>query len=264
MEYKDKIVWITGASSGIGEALSVAFASKGARVILSGRNEKELERVKARCREAGREGFICPLDLTSAESIHKAVNVLAEQFGRIDYLVNNGGISQRSLLIDTPVDIDRRIMEVNYFGAITLTKAILPLMVKGGGGHITVISSVVGKYGFPMRSAYSASKHALHGFFDTLRTELKPSNIRVTIVCPGLIRTNVSINALESDGRPHGVMDPRQDKGMDVDVCASRIIRAVGRRKREVYIGKIDIILIYIRKWWPWLFFRIAGNVKPT
>lgn len=264
MNFKDKIVWITGASSGIGEALAVLFAGRGARVILSGRNTGELERVNTRCREAGSEGFVCPMDLASSESIQKAYTNVASRFDRLDFLVNNGGISQRSTILETPVEIDRRIMEVNYFGAVTLTKALLPLMIKGGGGHITVISSVVGKYGFPVRSAYAASKHALHGFFDTLRVELAPAHIGVTIICPGLIRTNVSINALESDGRPHGLMDPRQDKGMDVNVCAGRIIHAIERGKREAYIGKMDIILIYIRKYWPWLFFRIAASVKPT
>jgi dehydrogenase/reductase SDR family protein 7B len=263
MEYTNKVVWITGASSGIGEALAYEFAKIGAILVLSGRNTKELERVSRKCNEEGAECFICPLDLSVPASIQQAAEQVNSRFGRIDFLVNNGGISLRSHIIDTAEEVDRRIMEVNYFGSVILTKAVLPMMIKNRGGHITVISSISGKLSVPVRSAYTASKHALHGFFDTLRLELADKNIKVTIVCPGRIRTNISINALEGDGSKHGVMDAGQEKGMPVQKCAKKIMRAIHKRRREVHIGFAESFLAEIRRFWPWLFFLIAKRVNP-
>jgi dehydrogenase/reductase SDR family protein 7B len=264
MIFKDKIVWITGASSGIGEALAYEFAARGAYLILSGRNLKELERVNIKCKSIGKEGFICPLDLADGRSILQAVDQVLKQCGSVHYLVNNGGISQRSRIIETSLDVDRRIMEVNYFGTITLTKAVLPAMIKNNGGHLIVISSLSGKLGLPVRSAYCASKHALHGFFDSLRIEMAPYNIKVTIVCPGHVRTTISFNALEGDGKPHGVLDAGQEKGMPVEKCARKIIHAIERRKRELHIGGAENLGVYLRLIWPWLFFRLAGRVNTV
>jgi dehydrogenase/reductase SDR family member 7B len=263
MEYKNKVVWITGASSGIGEALAYEFANMKVNLVLSGRNTGELERVGKKCKEMAVQYFLCPLDLSMPPSIQQAVEQVIARFGRVDFLVNNGGISQRSRIIDTNIEVDRRIMEVNYFGSVILTKALLPIMIKNGGGHITVISSVSGKFSVPVRSAYSASKHALHGFFDTLRLELAEKNIKVTIICPGRIRTNVSINALEGDGRKHGVMDTGQEKGMPVEKCARKIMRAIHHNRREVHIGFAESFLAEVRRFWPWLFFQIAKRVNP-
>jgi dehydrogenase/reductase SDR family member 7B len=263
MEYANKVVWITGASSGIGEALAYEFAKAGARLILSGRNIKELERVGSACTESGAESFVCPLDLSVPPSIMQALEQVNSRFGRVDYLVNNGGISQRSTILETSIEVDRRIMEVNYFGSITITKAVLPIMIKNGGGHIIIISSIVGKFSVPVRSAYCASKHALHGFFDTLRLELADKNVKVTIVCPGRIHTNVSINALEGDGKQHGIMDAGQEKGMPVKKCAKKIMRAIHNKRREIHIGFAESSLAEVRRFWPWLFFWIAKRVNP-
>ncbi|MFW5886941.1 MAG: SDR family NAD(P)-dependent oxidoreductase, partial [Bacteroidota bacterium] len=181
MQYKGKIIWITGASSGIGEALAYEFARRGSTLILSARREKQLEEVRKKCLELTTHCHICLMDLGNPGQIEDCTKKVLNQFDRIDVLVNNGGISQRSLIMETPLDIDRKIMEINYFGSVLLTKLVLPVMVKNGGGHVVAISSIVGKFGFPLRSAYSASKHAMVGFFETLKTELNKDNIKVPL-----------------------------------------------------------------------------------
>lgn len=263
MFFQGKIVWITGASSGIGEELAVHAAAQGAKLILSARSKEQLERVKKRCEDAGGKAIIITLDLSDPLSIDEAASEVLGTFGKVDYLFNNGGISQRSLAADASIEVDRRIMEVNFFGAVKLTKAVLPAMLKNGGGHILVMSSIVGKIGFPVRSAYAASKHALHGFFHTLWAEYHRQGIRVTIVCPGMVRTQISIHALEGNGKEHGVMDDRQDRGLSPEKAARIILRAVRKNKREIYIGK-EQVLIYLFRYFPWLFFRIVSRFKPT
>ncbi|MFN8207781.1 MAG: SDR family oxidoreductase [Bacteroidales bacterium] len=263
MYFSGKIVWITGASSGIGEELAVSVAAQGGTVVLSARSLEQLQRVQNRCTEAGGKSEIVILDLSSQESIQKAATDVLGKFGRIDVLVNNGGISQRGLVHETAIEVDRRIMEVNFFGAVALTKAVLPGMLVQEDGHIVVLSSVVGKIGFPVRSAYSASKHALHGFFETLWAEYHDAGIRVTMICPGMVRTNISFHALEGNGKEHGVMDDRQNNGISAAACAKIIVRSIKRNRREVYIGR-EQILIYLRRYFPWLFFRIVSRFKPV
>ncbi|MDJ0735511.1 MAG: SDR family oxidoreductase [Nostocaceae cyanobacterium] len=260
MRFQDKIVWITGASSGIGEALAYRFASEGAKLIISSRREQELQRVKEKI--SGECLIIC-LDLTDSNSVDNAVNTAIEHYGKVDILVNNAGISQRAFAIDTQEIVDRKIMEVNYFGTINLTKKLLPYMINNGGGQIAVITSLVGKFGFPLRSAYAASKHALHGFFETLQLELKPHHIYTTIICPGRIKTNVSLHALNGDGSVYGKMDAGQEKGMKVEDCAQKIVNAIYQKHREIYIGKADTLMIYLKRYLPSLFHFIASRIKP-
>ncbi len=262
-EIKNKIVWITGASSGIGEALAYEFNKREATVILSSRRKNELQRVKHESLYP-EKCYVCPFDVTDPEEVGMVCREVLQKVGKVDILINNSGISQRSLVEETPVEIDRKVMEVNYFGAVTLTKNLLPEMLKQQGGHIVVISSVVGKFGYPMRSAYSASKHALHGFFESLYTELKRKNIDVTIIFPGRIRTNISKNAITKTGEPHGVMDPGQEKGMDPTVCANKIITAIRKRKFELFVGGKEGFMLFFRKYIPSLFFRIAEKISPT
>ena len=258
----DKVIWITGASSGIGEALAYEWSKLGARVILSARRESELERVKAACAHSDR-CTIAPLDLSRQEDIEATADRMLQQFGAIDILVNNGGISQRSLVIETDVAVDRRIMEVDYFSGVVLTKKLLPAMVAKGGGHIVAISSIVGMFGFPLRSAYSAAKHAMHGFYETVWAELHTQGIRVTVVCPGRILTDVSLHALTKDGTPHGEMDHGQANGITAETCARKIIRAVRKNKREVYIGQKDLLMIYFKRYIPWVYYRLVSRVQP-
>jgi len=258
-----KIIWITGASSGLGEALSMRWAAPGTQLILSGRNRNQLEIVAEKCKSLGAEVFIQVFDLTNITELAAAVAVVTSQFPRLDILVNNGGISQRSLLIDTPPEVSRRIMEVDFWGHAELTRQILPFMVNSGGGNIVVISSLTGLFGFPQRSAYAAAKHALHGFFETLRLEHFRDHVYVTMVCPGMIRTNISLHALTATGKEHGLMDIGQEKGVTASYCANKIFNAVRRNRKEVIIGKKDVIMPYLKRYFPWLFYKIAERIDP-
>ncbi|MCH8542989.1 MAG: SDR family oxidoreductase [Alcanivorax sp.] len=263
MALTNKVIWITGASSGIGEALARAMSRQGARLVLSARREDELERVRASLEHPERH-LVLPLDLTDSDSFAAAVEQVLASCQRIDMLVNNGGISQRSKVIDTDLAVDRRVMEVNYFGAIGLTKAVLPAMRSAGGGQIMVISSLVGELPTPMRSAYCASKHALHGWFEALRAEEYDQNIHILMVMPGFIRTNVSINAITADGSAHGVMDDHQAAGLDVDVCAGRILRAVQRGREQVIIGGREVAGIWLKRLFPSLYRKVIRRIKVT
>lgn len=263
MKIKDSMIWITGASSGIGEELVYEAIRQGARVIVSARRREELERVRQNCGDRQNKVFVVPLDLTQMDGIDSLVKQLVDQHGSIDILINNGGISQRSLVYETPMEIDRRIMEVNYFGQVALTKAVLPYMMKQGHGHIAAISSLTGKFGFPLRSAYAASKHALHGFFETALLELHDKNIGITVANPGRIRTQISVNALNPDGTPSGNMDPGQEKGMPADECARKILGAIRKNQPEITIGKLDTIMVYFKRYLPFLFRFIAKRVDP-
>lgn len=262
--FSAKRVWITGASSGIGEAVAYAFARQGACLILSSRREAELQRVRTRCLQAGSPDVaIVTVDLGKPETITAAASAVLAN-GGVDILFNNGGISQRSLTAETPIANDRQIMEVNYFGNIALTKAILPSMLARGNGRIVVNSSISGKFGFPLRSAYAASKHALHGFYESLQTELYGTGVGVTLIVPGRVVTNISYHALEKDGSAHGKMDPGQATGISAERCATLIVRAVQRGRREVLIGGKETLMVYIRKFCPPLFFWIARRVVPA
>jgi short-subunit dehydrogenase len=262
VSFEGKVIWITGASSGIGEALAYEWSKLGAHIILSARRESELERVKATC-VRGDHCTIAPLDLSRQEDIEAVADRILLQFGTVDILVNNGGISQRSLVIETDVSVDRRIMEVDYFSGVALTKKLLPAMVAKGSGHIIAVSSIVGMFGFPLRSAYSAAKHAMHGFYESLWAEQHAQGIRVTVVCPGRILTDVSLHALTKDGTPHGEMDHGQANGITAEICARKIINAVRKNKREAYIGKKDLLMIYFKRYIPWLYYRLVSKVQP-
>ena len=263
MNFKNKSIWITGASSGIGKALAIEWATYQTNLILSGRNIDKLNEVKITCEERGATCLVIPIDLTDPESILIAAKKVKASLSTIDILVNNGGISQRSLAIDTPVSVDRTIMETNFFGAIALTKEVLPLMKQNKSGHIVVISSMVGKFGFPLRTAYSASKHALQGYFESLRAELDSDNINITLVSPGRVYTDISINAINHEGKKHGVMDPGQAKGIPSDKCARKIISAVKRNKKDILVGGAEVLMVYIRKFFPSIYYILSTKINP-
>jgi short-subunit dehydrogenase len=178
--------------------------------------------------------------------------------------LNIGGISQRATIEETPLWLDRKIMEINYFGTITLTKAVLPFMIKQGSGHILATSSISGRFGFPLRSAYSASKQALHGFFETLYIENRKYNIRSSVIIPGRVKTKISFRALDSEGKEHGKMDEGQLKGITPEKAAEIIIRGIIRNKREILVGSTELIMLFIRRYFPSIFFRLAGKIKPS
>ena len=262
-ELRNKVIWLTGASSGIGEALAYELADKGAKLILSARRKEELERVKSNCNVAVRNDIrILPLDLTQPQILEAASQTAIQFFGHVDILINNGGISQRSLAQESTMEVYRRLMEVNFFGAVALTKYILPHFVSRKQGHIAVLSSVAGKYGTPYRSGYSASKHALHGFFDSVRAEHFKDNVSVTILCPGVINTPITMSALTGDGTPLNKMDEWQTKGKPVKWCAERIANAIETKKEEVYIGGKEVLLVHIKRFLPFLYYRIIRKVK--
>ncbi len=264
ISFKNKIVWITGASSGIGEALAYEFAKEGAIIILSARRKDELEKVSQTCNELGGESYVFLLDLAIASQVEQVADDVIAKFKHVDILVNNGGISQRSLVIETPMEVDRRIMEIDFFSGVILAKKVLPTMVANNYGHFIVISSITGKFGFPLRSAYAAAKHALHGFYESLRAELHNNGINVTIACPGRIRTSISFSALTKSGKPHGIMDHAQAGGISAEQCAKKIMKAVKEQKIEVYIAGKEMLMVYFKRYIPWLFFKLVSKVKPT
>ncbi|MBK9335882.1 MAG: SDR family oxidoreductase [Lewinellaceae bacterium] len=263
--FYQKRIWITGASSGIGEALAYALAAHGAQLILSARNEAELQRVASEATDRGaKNSLVQPLDLAQHDAIPGIVDTVLKQVGKVDILINCGGISQRSLVLDTPLEVDKRLMEVNFFGTVALTKAILPSMLTHQLGHIAVVTSLTGKFGSPKRSAYAASKHALHGFFDSLRAELAHTPIRITLVCPGFVRTNVSINALTGSGRAQGTMDDATDKGLAADDAARRILRAIQNGKEEIWFGGKEVLGVYLKRFFPAYFSKVLSKAKVT
>jgi short-subunit dehydrogenase len=204
------------------------------------------------------------MDVTKKENIMNSVETVTKTHKRVDILINNAGVSQRGLVVETPVEVDRMILETDFFGAVTLTKALLPYMIRQGGGQLVAISSMTGLYGFPMRSAYASAKHALRGFFETIALELWDQNIKVTLVYPGRIHTDISIHSLDKDGKPYGIMDPGQVKGIPVETCARKIIRAVERNKRTLLLGRGEIFLYSLKKFVPPVFYLIARKISAV
>lgn len=262
--FKNKKIWITGASSGIGEALAIELSGRGASLIISSNDPEGLERVKNACKTNSSSIICAPFDLSETSDIESLVEQKLGESGGIDYLLNIGGVSQRARIDETPMWLERKIFEINYFGTIALTKAILPYMVKQKSGHIAATSSISGRFGFPLRSAYSASKQALHGFFETLYLENKKNNIRTSVIIPGRVRTEISLHALNSHGQEHGKMDPGQNKGITPRKAALKILRGLAADKREILVGSSELTMLYIRRIWPWLFFRIGDKIKST
>ncbi|HLO60787.1 MAG TPA: SDR family oxidoreductase [Bacteroidales bacterium] len=265
MNFQGKTVWITGGSAGIGKALAEELFSRGAVLILSARNTEKLQALKNdfNSKDPGR-CHIIPCDITDPSQIDNAAALVMKTVPKLDILINNAGVSQRSYVMDTSIETERKLFELNYFGAVGVTKAILPFMINKGGGNIVVISSMAGKFGFRMRSTYSASKHALQGYFETLRAELSDKNVNVLLVCPGRIKTDISVNSLKGDGSKYGVMDAGQAKGVSVERCASIIVNALKRNRKEVFIGTAERFLLIIKRTIPSLYYWIASHASPT
>jgi short-subunit dehydrogenase len=205
------------------------------------------------------------LDLSQYKDFGKTTEQAIKVYGRIDILVNNGGISQRSFAKDTLVAIDQKIMDVNYTGTVALTKAILPHFLEKKQGHVVVTTSIVGKIGTPLRSSYAASKHALHGFFDSLRAEVYNDNIAVTLVCPGFVSTNISMNALTGDGTSQQKMDSATANGIQPDRFAKLMAKAIKKKKEEVYIaGFKEKLGVYVKRWFPKVFSIMVRKLSVT
>ncbi|MGM9734939.1 MAG: SDR family NAD(P)-dependent oxidoreductase [Candidatus Cryptobacteroides sp.] len=259
LEFKNKTVLITGGGTGIGEAMAYQYAMKGTNIILTGRRIEPLEKVGQKCRELGVESWCKSVDMEKPQTIDSLVEWIRSEGHQIDFLLLNAGVSQRALTLDTDISVDRRLMEVNYFGGIYLVKSLKEMFIQRGV-HIAVISSVSGVFGFPVRSAYCASKHAIHGFYETIALEYP--QIKTTIIIPGRIHTDVSKNALDGSGKATGVMDPGQANGYDVNKCAKVAIRAIARGRHQKVIGGFDTLMVPFYKYAPWLFRLIARNVS--
>lgn len=263
--FKDQVIWITGGSSGIGEALALQFASERSKIVLSSRREEELDRVRQNCIDAGLspgDVLVLPLDVTSYESMPAAAERIMQAFGRIDMLINNAGISQRSLCVDTDFSVYQQIFEIDVLGQIALTQQVLPIMIEQGSGHIAITSSVAGKIGVPYRTGYCAAKHAVMGFFDALRAEVAHQGIRVTTITPGYIQTNISVSALKGDGSTFDRVDKNIAGGMDVNRCAEVIMRGFKKGTAEIAVGEgFEMKGLWLKRFFPGLVFNKTAKM---
>lgn len=260
-DFQDKVVWITGASSGIGEAMAYELARRGALLVLSARRADVLEAVKSRCERPGKH-LVLPMDMTDQSRFREQTALVLSTFGHIDMLVNNAGVSQRALVKDTSLEVDRQIMELDFFGPVALTKMVLPHMLARGSGHLVAVSSVVGLVATPYRSAYASAKHAIIGFHDALRAEVHGAGLKVSVLCPGFVRTNVSLSALTSDGTPHGKVDARQEGAMSAETFARKAVDGLARGKGRIVIAGKERLAVYLGRLSPALLERLVRKVN--
>ncbi|MDA3929945.1 MAG: SDR family NAD(P)-dependent oxidoreductase [Prolixibacteraceae bacterium] len=263
MIFTGKTFWITGAASGMGRTVAIELAKQNVKLILSDRDLVGLEKVALEIETMGSTVRIEQLDMMDTPSIFTTAKKVISDGEKIAGLYQFAGISQRSLVSETPIDNDRRIMEVNFFGAVALAKAILPHIIENGGGQFAGTSSLVGKFGFPYRSAYSSSKHALHGFFESLLAENAKFNIKVSMLIPGRVQTNISRFAITKEGKEHGEMDPGQTNGITAEKAAKLIIRGLKKEKKEIWVGGSEMLMLHIRRFIPRLYYYMARRIKP-
>ena len=263
-----KTIWITGASSGIGKACAEVYANRGYRVILSSRRKSALEDVATELSKSEKVNsddlFIVPIDLSDSSNFKSVVEDTIKKVGIIDIMLHAGGISQRSLAVDTSIDVDRRVMEIDYFGTIALTKALLPHFIANKNGQFVVITSLMGVLSSPLRSGYCGAKHALHGFFEALRAEVYDQGISISMVLPGFIATDISINAVVGDGSKQGTMDAKTGAGMTPLECAKKLARGVDKKKPEILIGRNEILAVYLKRFFPNILRRIIRKTAVT
>jgi short-subunit dehydrogenase len=251
MHFKDKVVWITGASSGIGAELARQLALQKARLILTSRNEAALEKIKAYCLHHTPECFVLPADMLQSSNLEQLTTRAIAVYGYIDTVMFSAGASQRSYAKETGMDVYRYLMELNFFAPVAITRQLLPHFTQRGSGTLVAISSMAGLMGFPLRTGYAAAKHALKGFFETLQTENNSTGLHITLISPGRINTPISINAVSGNGTRHGKMDEGQMKGIPVERCAEKILKAVAQKKKHLIIARSEKFL-----WWIWWFYR--------
>ncbi|XP_078000749.1 dehydrogenase/reductase SDR family member 7-like [Glandiceps talaboti] len=258
---KDKVVWITGASSGIGEELAYQLAEIGSKLVLSARRKSELERVKKTCLERGQcteeDIMIFPLDMCVFDSHGSATQKVIAKFNQIDILVNNAGRSQRSLAVETSFDVDKELIKLNFLGPVSLTKAVLPHMIARKSGHIVVTSSIAGKIPATLQTAYAASKFAVQGFFDVLRTEVYSDNITVTTVCPGPVVSNIVENAMTTTVEKTEHTDNlkaamQYSNRMSTARCAQLMVITMANKIDEAWITTNPVLLAtYLGQYMP-------------
>jgi short-subunit dehydrogenase len=255
-----RVVWITGASSGIGAELARSFAARGAHVVVSARRIDRLRSLVEGLPHPDRH-MILPLDVARTETHAAAFDAVLKRFGHVDTLVMNAGIGQRAAVREVDLSVERRIMDINFFGVLSLVHVCLEHLLERPDGHVVVVSSVMGKLSTPRRATYAASKHALHGWFDGLRAEIADSPVDITLLCPGYVRTEISEQSLTADGTPHGEMDAQHRNAMAVDVFARKAMRAIEKRAAEVYIGGPETWAVPLVRLFPGLVRRLLPRV---
>jgi dehydrogenase/reductase SDR family protein 7B len=262
MSFKNKIVWITGASSGIGKALAIELHKQQAKLILSSRNREKLYELKQYLKSNPLDIHILPLDLEDKENLPSKAAEAWKIYGNIDILIHSGGISQRSSAIETNIKVEEKIFNTNYWGTVILSKALLPKMIEKNSGQLVIISSLVGKFGTANRSSYAASKHALHGYFDSLRSEVYDKGIDISIICPGYIHTSVSENAVTGEGLRYNIMDENQKNGISARDCAIKILSAIDNKKEEVIIAGKEKYGLMLKRFFPSYFSKMIRKRK--
>lgn len=261
--FNKKVIWITGASSGIGENLAQQLAMAGAHLILSARNQAKLESLKVSLTNSDSH-LVLPLDLANLADTNAYIDQILAKFGKIDILINNGGVSQRASAAETTMGVNRQLMEVNFFGNVALAKAVLPIFRKQGSGQFLIVSSIAGKFGFHLRSIYSASKAALVGYYESVAMEEAKNGIHVSIAFPGKINTPISQSALTAGGAAHGQIDDNQANGMPVEVCVTKMLQGLALQKREILIGGKELLAVYMKRFVPRLFWKIIPKQSAT
>lgn len=262
MNLSDKVIWVTGASSGIGEAIAKELSKKKCKLILSSRRKEELERVAIGLGLPETDVMILPIDLEQHQLAEEWTQQVIDKYGKIDVLINNGGVSQESLALDTNAKVEQKIMNINYFGNVALTKAVAKIMQQQKSGKIAVTTSILGKFGLPGLTTYAASKHALYGFYDSLRLELRKDNISILLVAPGFINTNVTLNAITSDGSTFNKNSPAQQNGMKTDVFAKKFIKALTSNRNHKYIGSKELLAVPFKTFFPNIFYNIMFKMN--
>lgn len=263
-DYTNKIVWITGTSSGMGKEVAFRFAEAGARLILTALEPDLLDQVREECLRLGAPAVTClPCDLSQTDALPQLAEEAWNAYGGLNLLYNNAGISQRGTTVETDMAVIRKVMDIDFYAPVILTKAVLPKMIEQGGGQLAVTTSIAGLFGFPLRCAYSSAKHALYGFFETVAAENYANNIRVTILTPGRVQTNISVNALEKDGRQHGKMDAGQAGGITAEKASRIIFKAIANERREKLVGSSELIMAHIKRFFPGLCAKLVRKIKP-
>ena len=263
INYSYKVVWITGASSGIGEATALRFAREGAQLILTARNASALQKTVELCKQLGAtDAKALPYDLSDLDGLPNLVENAWTTFGHIDVLYCNAGISQRGDTIETDMSVIRKVMDVDFYAPVIMVKSILPRMVARGGGQVACTTSIAGVFGSKHRCAYCSAKSALYRFFETVGVEYYEKNIRVTVLIPGRVQTNISLHALEATGKEHGEMDAGQKKGISSEKAGDIIYKAIAKEKREKLVGGIELLMVYFKRFVPGLCFTISRKIN--
>lgn len=262
IDFRNKTAMITGAASGIGEAISYQLAQRGCNLILTGLNLSGLEAVQQKCKSYGVEASIFEMNLADLASVDSFAGAIKEKYASIDVFILNAGISQRAKTLETDFSVDRKIMDVNYFGSVYLIKQFKDMLLKSTYTAIGITTSISGLFGYPLRSSYCASKHALFGFFESM--DLEYDNIHVTFLIPGRVNTQISKSAMLGNGEAYQKMDPGQANGIDVDKCAKIAVKAIAKGKHRKLIGGVELLMVYINKYFTWLYYRLAKKTSAV